>query len=117
LLQRDGQIGVLRPELPEQSRVLDGDRGLVGEGLHEGYLAVGERPDLMPVDDDRPQQLASSEHRDRQDGPDRVHGHRPIAVLGVGQDVMDLHGAPLERGAAGGARARRSQGVALEKRG
>ena len=41
----------------------------------QGDLAVGERPDLVPVDEDHAEQLVRSEHRDREDGPDG-----PLAV-------------------------------------
>ena len=54
LLERLGEVGVLGLQLGEQPRVLDGDGRLVGEGLHQRDLAVGERPDLVPVDEDRP---------------------------------------------------------------
>src|SRR6266853_1027301 len=39
-------------ELGEQSGVLDRDGGLVGKGLHQRDLAVGEEPDVMSVDGD-----------------------------------------------------------------
>ena len=56
----------------EQPRVLDGDGGLVGEGLHQGDLAVGERPDLVPDDRDHAEQLVRPEHGHRQHGPDGI---------------------------------------------
>ena len=46
LLERLGEIAVARLELLEQAHVLDGDHRLVGEGLQERDLLVGERPDL-----------------------------------------------------------------------
>ena len=54
LLEGLGEVGVLGLQLGEQPRVLDGDGRLVGEGLHQGDLAVGERPDLVPVDEMTP---------------------------------------------------------------
>ena len=44
------RYGVLGLQLGEQPRVLDGDGRLVGEGLQQRDLTVGERPDLVPVD-------------------------------------------------------------------
>ena len=41
---------VPRLQLREQAHVLDGDDRLVGEGLQQRDLLVGERPDLVPVD-------------------------------------------------------------------
>ena len=42
LLQRLRQRAVALLQLGEQAGVLDGDHGLVGEGLDQGDLAVGE---------------------------------------------------------------------------
>ena len=89
----------LRLQLVEQPRVLDGDGGLVGEGLHQRDVALGERQDLLAIDDDHAQEIASPEHRNRQDGADRIHLGHPVAILGVGQDIEDLHGTPIDRGA------------------
>ena len=47
---RDFQLG-------EEPDVLDGDHGLVGEGLQQLRLPVGERPHLGAPDRDRPQGL------------------------------------------------------------
>ena len=44
LLERDPQLAVARLQLGEQAHVLDGDDGLVGEGLQEVDLLVGEGP-------------------------------------------------------------------------
>ena len=60
-------------QLGEQPRVLDGDGRLVGEGLHQRDLAIAERPDLVSVDDDHPEQLVRPEHGDRQDGADGLY--------------------------------------------
>ena len=40
------------PQLIEQPRVLNGDDGLRGEGLHKRDLLIGERFGLQPVDGD-----------------------------------------------------------------
>ena len=44
LLERDPQLAVARLQLGEQADVLDGDHGLVGEGLQQLDLPVGEGP-------------------------------------------------------------------------
>ena len=54
LLDRPGELVGASLELGEQPRVLDGDGGLVGEGLHQGDLTVGEGPDLESIDGDHP---------------------------------------------------------------
>ena len=46
LLERDPQLGVARLQLLEQADVLDGDDGLVGEGLEQLDLVVREPPGL-----------------------------------------------------------------------
>ena len=58
LLQRFAQ-------LVEQPGVLDRDDGLRGEILDQLDLLVGERPDLLAIDDDRADQLVVLEHRHR----------------------------------------------------
>ena len=86
---RAGELGGARLQLGEQPGVLDGDHRLVGEGLHQGDLTVGERPDLVPIDRDHAEQLAPAEHRDRQDGPDRIHLLHYMAVLRIGEHILD----------------------------
>ena len=50
----------------EQTRILDGDHGLGGEILDQLNLLLGERADLLAVDDDHADQLILLEHRDEQ---------------------------------------------------
>ena len=61
LLQRFAQ-------LVEQPGVLDGDDGLRGEILHQRDLLIGERPHLLAVDSDPPDQLVVLEHRHDDEG-------------------------------------------------
>ena len=49
-------------QLVEQPRVLDGDDGLGSEVLHQLDLLFGERPHLLAINDDRPDQLVLLEH-------------------------------------------------------
>ena len=49
-------------QLAEQPRVLDGDHRLRGEVLDQLDLLVGERPNLLPVNDDAADQLVILEH-------------------------------------------------------
>ena len=57
LLKRRRQVAVTRLELLEQAHILDGDDGLVGEGLQQGDLRVGERRRRGPGDGDRADRL------------------------------------------------------------
>ena len=52
LLERDPQLAVARLQLGEQPHVLDRDNGLIGEGLEERDLLVGEGARLSLVDVD-----------------------------------------------------------------
>ena len=60
---RAGEIVGARAQFVEQAHVLDGDDGLGGEILHQLDLLVGERPDLLAVNDDRADQLVFLQHR------------------------------------------------------
>ena len=115
LLQRFWEARVLGLELAEQPRVLYDDGRLVGEGLHEGDLAVGERPDLESVDDGHPEQLVCPEHGNRQHGPHGVHLSRGVRVLGVGLRIVNVDGAQLEGGARHAAPAPRRDGIHLHE--
>ena len=56
-----------RLHLVEQAHVLDGDHRLVGEGRDQLDLLVGERPDLLAVDDDGADRARLPEHRNARD--------------------------------------------------
>ena len=114
------QLAVARLHLLEQPRVLDGDHRLVGEGLEQLDLGVGERDRIAPYDVDGTDRRVAFQHRHRQaravpDGA-RTLGTDWIgdAVLRVGQgDHPALeqrarrHGAPAGRGRIGAADERR----------
>jgi hypothetical protein len=68
LVERRRQLAVARLQLGEQPRVLDRNDGLVGEGLQQGDLVVGERPWLRPSHRDGSDRGAVPEHRHREDG-------------------------------------------------
>ena len=53
MLQRLAQFRVALAEFLEQAHVLDGDHGLIGEGLEQRDLLVGERTNLRTANDDR----------------------------------------------------------------
>jgi hypothetical protein len=64
LLQRFGQVVGALAQLVEQPCVLDGDDGLAGEVVDQLNLFVCERPNLLAVDGDGPDQCVLFEHRD-----------------------------------------------------
>ena len=91
-------------QLGEQPHVLDGDDGLVGEGLNQLDLRLGEglhppataadRPDRHAVADDRNPQVGSIGRRLLQ------HLQRPRIVVGIGPHVLDVHRPAVDEGAA-----------------
>ena len=87
----------------EEADVLDGDDGLVGEGLQQLDLRVRERPRLGPSDADRADRLAVPQHRGRQEAPE---AHRPAGlrepVGGILEHVRDLHDRAGQDRPAGG---------------
>src|SRR5262249_12636000 len=62
LLQRFGEIRRALPQLIEQPCIFDGDDCLFREIADEIDLLVGERTNLLPIDDDSPHQLIILEH-------------------------------------------------------
>jgi hypothetical protein len=76
---------------------------------------VHEWPDLVPVDRNDSQQLTRPEHGDYQHGPVRSNLLPSVGVLGIGPDIVDVDGAPLESGPTDAAPASRSDGILLDE--
>ena len=57
-----------RLHLVEQSHVFDRNHGLVGETGNKIDLAVGERPDLLPRQDEHADRRAFAQQRNAQHG-------------------------------------------------
>ena len=71
LLERLGQLAVPGLELREQPHVLDGDDRLVGEGLEQRDLLVGECPCRPSRRIDHADGLTVANHRHDEHAPDR----------------------------------------------
>ncbi len=67
LLQRLAQFGGARLHLVEQADILDGDHGLVGEGLDKLDLAIRERADFRPGQGEDADRLTLAHERHAQD--------------------------------------------------
>src|SRR4030095_1298291 len=109
---------ILRPglQLAEQSRVLNGDRSLIGEGLHQRNVAVSERLDLTSVDDNGTEQLVPPKHWQCQHGPDRFGlWQRHKGVVGFPWDSVNVDGPPLESRARRAALAPERDRITLEE--
>jgi hypothetical protein len=83
----------------EQSRVLDGNHGLEGEGLQQRDLARGECSYLGTRNCDRADGIAVTQHRHRHDAS---IGHRLGKIQGQGgiggirKHIWDLHYAAVQ---------------------
>ncbi len=80
-----------------RASVLDRDHGLVGEGLQQLDLAVGERSGLGARHHDDTDGSALPQHGDKEAAPkpDRA-GQRLMLVLGIDLDVGDVDNRALE---------------------
>ncbi len=88
LLEGLGEVAVASLELPEQADVLDGDDGLIGEGLQQLDLAVGEGPGRRSRHRDGADRLTLSDHRHRQHAPvARCPGQVLELVVAILQNV------------------------------
>ena len=103
LATSSGAVGLL--QLLEQADVLDGDDGLVGERLQQSDLLLGERPDLHPPQEDRPDGNPFADQRHGQHGA--VAACLGMTLYGVGErklcfgellDVVDVDRPSLANG-------------------
>src|SRR5712692_9016071 len=104
-----------RLKLLQQTHVLYGNHRLVGECLHERDLLVSERVDLQLVDGDDPKEVGALDHRDHEHGPKAVYLPRPIGVLRVGEDVLDMHRSALKCGPPRGSVPSRGDRITLDE--
>src|ERR1700726_2985617 len=87
LLQRFAQ-------LIEQTGILDGDDGLIREGVDQGELLVGKGSNLSPPHRNHANENAFATHRHTEKGPDAT-GTRSFGVVGtpvrIGLRIEDLY--------------------------
>src|SRR6516225_6540639 len=94
-------LAALVLNLLEQPHVLDGDAGLVGKGLRQLDLLVGERLDRKPHQDDDAYRIAVAQQRHAEKGAKaNLLLHLLQRVVRIGQDVGNLNRFALEHGAA-----------------
>ena len=103
-LQSLGEIAIACRELVEHAGVLDGDAGLLGEGLDELDLAVREGLDLTAPASDDTDGHAVLEDRNAEVRP---VGRRPLehfqgmwVIVRVVQDIHDVDGPSVDNGPA-----------------
>src|SRR5262249_30376885 len=86
--------------LGEQAHILDGDDGLVGEGLEQGDLPIGEAPGRVSTDADGPDSLALAQERYRDHAPATGTLDRAPREPGRGLQIGDMDDRPIEDGRA-----------------
>ena len=92
LLEGLGQLAAALLLGLEQPHVLDRDHRLVGEGLHQLDLPVGERPHLGALQGERADRRTLTQQRRAEQGPiARQLLCLGLAVFRVGERVDDLH--------------------------
>ena len=96
-----GELAVARLQLGEQAHVLDGDDRLVGEGLEERDLLVGEGPDLGSADPDHAERDTVAQERHGERRLDAVPGRGRLGVLRQSlREVPDMNRLAVDHRAA-----------------
>ena len=94
----------LRGPVAEEPGVFKGDCGLVGEGLEDRDLGIGDRPDLAPAAADDPDRPALAQDRDAEKRAILDDALQDLAgsgvVIGLGEDIGKLHRLTVEKAAA-----------------
>ncbi len=88
-LERLGKFGVAFLDLGEQPGVVDRDGRLVGEGLQQRQLDVGEPPRCHPDEGDCPEHIAAVRQREGELTPGAGSANLGLRVL-VGRDVVPI---------------------------
>jgi hypothetical protein len=70
VLAGNSELTVLALDLIEQADILDGDDGLVGEGLKQGNLGVAKRAHVGAEDRETTQRLTLAQQRDSRNAVD-----------------------------------------------
>ena len=93
------ELRALALDCVEEPGVGERDGGLVGEGLNEGDVVVGERPRLTAHKDDDANQVVLDEDRDAEHRSEESRAR--IGVFGILEDIWDLDGPSLDGRTAG----------------
>src|SRR6516225_2745683 len=88
----------------EQTRVLDGNDRLVGEGLSQSDLLCAEGPNLGAAHRERPDSLIPSQQGNRQNGPETLALGQGAAFWEIGfrgYEVGHMDRLAIQNGATG----------------
>src|SRR5215470_7335347 len=113
------QIAIAGFQFLEQPHILDGDNGLVSEGLEQSNLSIAEGADLVPQQRDHTQSHIVSEqwHRQRRAVPSIRSLERLTfreLVVRHGADVVDVDGASVDERSPGDGSTSHRQTTSLE---
>src|SRR5262249_23700200 len=102
LLQRLGQLAVADLQLREEPDVLNGDHGLVGEGLEQRDLRVGKRSSLGAPYHNHPDGTTVTQHRHRDEAASahRLDDAQPDKG-GIFLYIRDMDDGAVQNGTAG----------------
>src|SRR5262249_27502099 len=101
LLQRLGKLARARLHLIEQPHVLDRDHRLVGEGLDQLDLLIGERPHACALQVKDTDWYPLPHERHSQHSMDTTEpGALKECVFGISLNICDLNRPALKHGAA-----------------
>ena len=102
MLAGPGEFATGLLQLPKEPGVLDGDDGLVREGLQQRNLLIGERLDLESVYVQNADRLAVPKEGNSHHRPitGASHGFAPVRVLCLygGHEVGDVNRAAVQEG-------------------
>ncbi len=96
LLEGLGQLAIPSPELLEQPDVLDGDYRLVGEGLEQLDMLLGERSGLGPADGNGANRVSVPEHGDCQKAPSAHDPGQGRIVFRLELDIGNVGDGSIE---------------------
>src|SRR6516225_2412928 len=97
----EGFLEIARPglHLVEQARVLDGDHGLVGEGLGQRDLLFGKRKNLGATENKRPDNFLLT-HQGHSENRSVAHPSRHLAsdreLASFGLQIVDMNGLAID---------------------
>jgi hypothetical protein len=102
LLQRFGKLARACLLGLKQPHVLDRDRGLVGKGLQQVNVPLGEATGLTSGNDDCSNWSVITEHRDRENASPPTSNRDFARVLRISRHVLDLRDRAREDRSARG---------------
>src|SRR5262249_40019703 len=115
LLDGSRQLAGPRSQFTQQPRILHRDDSLIGEGLHQFDLLVGERLDFELVEDDYAHDVIAPKHGNAELRADGIGVSQCIAVFRIRLQIRNMNRPSLERDSPRDAVAVGRDGMALDE--